>query len=543
MTETQLPVSAEEWARLRAEAVAAPPPHLSGEGVLLPYQRRLIEAVEQHEVVAFPKSRRIGATWGIGAKGVLLSGAARTAGGMDTLYIGYNLDMAREFIDVCAMWARSFSVGAGQVGEFLFADQDEHGHSRDIQAFRIQFASGFEIVALASRPRSLRGRQGFVIIDEAAFHDDLPGVLKAALAFLVWGGRVLVVSTHDGDENPFNELVNEIRAGKRAGHVLQTDFDEAVREGLYARVCLVKGWTWSPEAEAAWRAKIRAFYGEGAAEELDVIPRSGGARYLPLALIEARTSREVPVLRLSCDAAFVHLPEHLQAGFIHDWCEEHLGPRLRALHPLLPSAFGMDFARSVDLSVLWPVQVAADLRRRTPFLVEMRNVPFDGQRQVVFYVADRLPRLSAAALDATGNGSYLAEKTMQRYGAHRVEPIHLTEGWYRDNMPKLKAAFEDATIELPADAGVVDDFRQLALVRGVARIPDRRTVSKGEDKDKAGGARHGDAAVAAALAIYAAARRVAQAEGEALPPRQPVPAGLMDFVGGVARASVADFLG
>lgn len=299
MTETQLPVSAEEWARLRAEAVAAPPPHLSGEGVLLPYQRRLIEAVEQHEVVAFPKSRRIGATWGIGAKGVLLSGAARTAGGMDTLYIGYNLDMAREFIDVCAMWARSFSVGAGQVGEFLFADQDEHGHSRDIQAFRIQFASGFEIVALASRPRSLRGRQGFVIIDEAAFHDDLPGVLKAALAFLVWGGRVLVVSTHDGDENPFNELVNEIRAGKRAGHVLQTDFDEAVREGLYARVCLVKGWNWSPEAEAAWRAKIRAFYGEGAAEELDVIPRSGGARYLPLALIEARTSREVPVLRLT----------------------------------------------------------------------------------------------------------------------------------------------------------------------------------------------------------------------------------------------------
>ena len=89
---------------------------------------------------------------------------------MDTLYIGYNLDMAREFIDCCAMWAKAFDDGADDAGvaEFLFDD----GPTRRSQAFRIRFASGFEIVALASRPRSLRGRQGYVIIDEAAFHED-----------------------------------------------------------------------------------------------------------------------------------------------------------------------------------------------------------------------------------------------------------------------------------------------------------------------------------------------------------------------------------
>ena len=42
-----------------------------------------------------------------------------------------------------------------------------------INAFRIKFASGFEIMALSSAPRGLRGKQGVVIIDEAAFVDQL----------------------------------------------------------------------------------------------------------------------------------------------------------------------------------------------------------------------------------------------------------------------------------------------------------------------------------------------------------------------------------
>src|SRR3546814_1424375 len=67
---------------------------------------------------------------------------------------------------------------------------------------------------LSSRPRSLRGRQGYVIFDEFAFHDDPEELLKAGMAFIIWGGKVLVISTHNGDENPFNQLINDIRAGK-----------------------------------------------------------------------------------------------------------------------------------------------------------------------------------------------------------------------------------------------------------------------------------------------------------------------------------------
>ena len=540
-----LPITAADWAKLRAEAMASMPvlPDAQADGVLLGYQRTLLSTISANAVTCYEKSRRIGATWGVGAQAVITSGAARSAGGMDTLYIGYNLDMAREFIGVCGMWARSLGMAAGEVGEFLFRDQDREGGTREIAAFRISFASGFEIVALASRPRSLRGRQGFVIVDEAAFHDDLAELIKAAMALLIWGGKVLLISTHDGAENPFAELIQDARAGKNPFAVLRTTFDDALRDGLYQRVCLVRGKPWSPEAEATWRAEIRAYYGDGASEELDAIPRAGGARFLPLHLIEARADRAAPVLRWRCDDAFVHLPEHAREREAMAWCEEHLGPLLRALDPRLRKALGGDFARVGDLSVFWPIVVGADLVRRCPFTVELRNVPFDQQRQILFYILDRLGA-EYVALDRTGNGAYLAEVTMQRYGAHRVEGIHLSEGWYRDNMPKLKAAFEDAGLTIPADAGTVDDFRALQIIRGVARVPDVRTEAKGEDKNKAGGQRHGDAAIAAALAIYAASRDVGSTENLPLPPADLVGKQGLAFMGvGMGRAGIGEFLG
>ena len=99
--------------------------------------------------------------------------------------------------------------------EFLFDDGDP---DKQIKAFRIKFACGFQIIALPSRPRSLRGMQGFVIIDEAAFHEDLKELMKAAIALLIWGGRVLVISTHNGEDNYFNQLVKEARAGNGYGY-------------------------------------------------------------------------------------------------------------------------------------------------------------------------------------------------------------------------------------------------------------------------------------------------------------------------------------
>jgi phage FluMu gp28-like protein len=475
-----------------AAAKKAPPqPALD---VFLKYQQLLMSTVSCEAVTVVEKSRRTGYSWAIAAEAGLTAAADKAAGGMDVFYVGYNLEMAREFIDYVADWSKQLAPGAVAVEETFFTDP-EHP-DKQIKAFRVEFASGFKVLALPSMPRSLRGMQGMVIIDEAAFHDELEELLTAAFALLIWGGRVVVISTHNGDANPFNTLVNDIRAGRKPYKLLRCTFDDALADGLYKRICFTKGETWTPAKEKAWRASIIAFYGDGADEELGCIPSEGSGTYLPLAILEKCMEPGIPVVLYKCDSSFAQLSDHIRDAECADWCERVLLPLLRVIDPELRSVFGQDFGRTGDLSVIWPLLIQKNLRMRTPFVVEMRNVPFRQQEQILYYVGDRLPRLQAGALDARGNGQYQAERAMQHWGANRIAMVMPTVEWYRDNMPRYKAAFEDQMIIIPEDANVLADHRIIVMVKGVARVPER---TKGND----GGKRHGDSAIAGALAVFA----------------------------------------
>jgi phage FluMu gp28-like protein len=467
--------------------------------VLLEYQKTWIGIRAPLKVGE--KSRRIGLTWAEAADNVLVAASEKQAGGQTVYYLGYNQDMTVEYIQACAMWSRAFNYAAEEIEEGIWPDSDPE---KNIKTYTISFPSGHRIVALTSRPSNLRGRQGIVVIDEAAFHQDLAELLKAALALLIWGGEVHVISTHDGTDNPFNELINEIRAGKRKGLLFRCTFKEAVTGGLYRRVCLRKGIEYNAEDEAEWVQGVYDYYGDSADEELDCIPAQGGGAYLSLALIEQRTSPAVPVLRLKYPQGYETTPEHLRLAESLGWCEEHLLPLLDAIPGDVHSYYGHDFARSGDLSVIWPLVKEQNLRKRTPFLVELRNVPFAQQEQILFYIVDRLPNFLKGAPDARGNGSQLAESAAVKYGFNRIERVMLTEGWYRDNMPPFKAALEDGTFdEIPADRDVTGDIRAFRVVKGVARIPEKRTTEKGDTGAKGGDKRHGDAGIAAVLADYA----------------------------------------
>ena len=470
--------------------------------VLLPYQQRVLASTASHQLTVCEKSRRVGVTWAIGADAVLTSSAAKIAGGMDTFYIGYEKEMTREFIDTCAMWGKAFNQAAGEVEEFIFLDQ-KGDDTREIQAFRIRFASGYDITALCSRPRSLRGRQGYVIIDEAAFHDELDELLKSAMALLIWGGKVLVISTHNGADHPFNKLVEDVRSGQQKGELLRITFDDALADGLYQRICLIKDKEWSAEAERAWAADIRAFYRANAAEELDVIPKNAGGAYLPRMLIEARSSRDIPVIRWACDDAFSRRPESDTQAMALEFCERELLPHLATLDRHRPTAFGQDFGRTGDLSVMWPLQVTIDLVREAIFVLELRNVPFAEQKLIACYILDRLPQLGWAVFDASGNGAAHAEAARRKYGDNKVEELKLSTEWYRVNMPPYKAGFEGSSVLIPFDIDVRTDHELITMTNGVAKVPDD---ARGIGAD--GGQRHGDSAIAGALAFYASRKSV-----------------------------------
>ena len=499
------PVTHAEWERHRQTSRQTLPDTLKGQSlpdVLLPYQQRAVAAIMELPVVVIEKSRRIGLTWGIAAASVLLSASSRSAGGMDTLYLGYSLDMAREFIDTAAMWAKAFAPAACEVEECLFKDTKPDGSSDDILAYRIAFASGYEIMALTSRPRSLRGRQGMVILDEAAFHDQLDEVMKAALALLMWGGKVVAVSTHDGDTNPFNLLCEEIRKGNKPYALVKITFDEALADGLYRRICLVRGKAWSAQAERDWREELVAFYGEDADEELFVIPRHGSGAYIPAALIERAQRADVPVLRFEQADAWAELADHLQEAEARDWCEAELSPVLAGIPAGFDTYAREDFARKGDLTSLWIAQRRQDMSFPCVLLLELRNVPYEIQKLIVFFALSRLPRLRGGLFDATGNGGYLAEAAAKRFPG--IVAQMLNPAFYAGITPKFKAAFERDEVVMPRDVDVYNDHRSIRLVKGVPQIVrEEQRAGKGEDSKGRKKRRHGDSAIAHLLCFSA----------------------------------------
>ncbi len=460
---------------------------------LLGYQQRW--CADQTPVKVIEKSRRIGLSWGEAADTALL---CSSNSGMNAFYIGYTKDMAKEFIDDCASFAASYNLAAGEVSshEEVWFEGDER---KSIFVFVLRFASGWRVEALSSAPRNLRGKQGRVIIDEAAFHTNIAELLKAAMALLIWGGQVHVISTHDGAENPFNELCQDIRAGRLPYSLHRVTFDDAIEAGLYERVCLRTGKEPSAQDKAKWIAGIRAQYGDNAEEELDCVPKNSAGSWLSRALIEARMEGGAVLRWKPPEEGFVMWSEGQRTAEMRCWLDEHVAPQLALLDPTLASYMGEDFGRTGDLTVMVPAQLRKNLQRRMPFSVELKNCPFDQQRETAFYLLDRLPNFRHAKFDARGNGQYLAEKALQRYGASRIECVMLTQQWYRDNTAPMKAAFEDGSISLFADADTVDDLRAFQVVKGIPLLSDKRTT--GSDNNQ----RHGDAGVAILLS-HAATR-------------------------------------
>jgi len=409
------------------------PPAMAGLGrgdLLLRYQQKALAECSLHSLLVIEKSRRIGLTWGLAAFAVLTAGARRGEGGDDVSYISFSQEMTREFIDAAAMWAKAFLGVTADVNETLFDDVDEHGNTKAIKAFRINFASTFEITALSSAPRSLRGRKGVVIIDEAAFVDNLDELLKAALALLMWGGRVVVVSTHNGIDNPFNQLLDEIRSGRRKGGTFKITFQDAIGDGLYERICLVNGREATAAGGAAWEADIRSSYGDAAAEELDCIPATGAGAWLP------------PDLVIAAQSEFAGKPDLYAKGLC---------------------VIGRDIARRRDLAVMWLFELVGSilwLRERR----EMRDVSFTEQEQIFDGLMKRYHVLRAG-VDQTGMGEGEGERAIARHG-DRVQGILFTPAAKLDMAIAMKKRFEDGTIRIPDDAAIRADFRAIKRAKG-----------------------------------------------------------------------------
>lgn len=460
--------------------------------VLLPYQQRWV--ADQSEVKIFVKSRRIGGSWAEAGESALE--ASRT-NGQDTWYIGYTKDMAIEFIRDVADWAKFYNLAVSEIQEY--EEVFEHGDEKKaVLAFTIKFASGHRVTALSSAPRNLRGKQGRVIIDEAAFHDNLAELLKAAFALLIWGGCVRIISTHNGVMNPFNQLVEDVKAGRLPYTLHTCTFDEALAEGLYQRICLKRGIQWTEQNEKEWADNIRNIYADNVDEELNCIPKNSGGRWLSRPLIEQAMSADTPIFLYKQKDEFNLQSDNYREMDCLDWCEQHLNPFLSQL-PQGSIYIGGDYGRNGDLTDYAIAVQTSDLNLQCVGVVELENIPFSQQEQVLNYICDKLQnQLTGMALDARGIGASNAEKAMQRYSSEIVQCVKFSQAWYSLNMPPFKAGLEDKVLfNLPKHENTLSDLLAFEIIDGIPKLPHKK--NKGEDKQL----RHGDMGIALVLMYFA----------------------------------------
>lgn len=453
--------------------------------VLLPYQKEWL--ADKSAVKVWEKSRRIGASYVEALCSAVLASLKKSAGGMSSFYLSYSKEMTQQFVNDCAFWAKILGIACSGMEEVVLKNED-----KDITVYKIRFDSGFEVWGLPSVPRSLRSKQGHVVIDEAAFCEDLRELLKAAMALLMWGGSVSILSTHNGDDNPFNELITEIREGKKDYTLHRTTITDALSDGLYKRICEVRGREWTAEKEKEWLTQLEKDYGDAAEEELYCVPSSSGARYFPSSLIQSVADKSIPVFRFAESDAFTFEKPNKREAKALGWFKQ-VKSTLQSTGNSV--CMGEDFARSGDLTTLWfDEELPDDKGTHTLCVIELRNIPFEQQWQFLRNCMNALKDFDGGAFDSRGNGQMIAELAAQEWPG-RIFQVMLTRKWYAENFPRVKSAFEDKVSDVPDDLFIKDDYKVVQLNQGVPLITDRT----GQNKSR----RHGDACVAKAMAVFA----------------------------------------
>ena len=429
------------------------------EGVFMLHQRRWLE--DRSPLKICEKGRRTGITFASAWDDTLTAASAFSAGGQNCFYIGDTKEKGLEYIGYVRHFAKCIGEQLVACEEFLFEDRQESGETKFITAYRARFASGFRVEALASRPANIRGLQGRVTIDEAAFHSDVRSVIAAANALLIWGGEVRIISTHNGVNNPFNQLVNEARAGRSPWKVHRYSFDDAVANGLYERVCLKRGTKPTAEGKKEWYALIRGSYGsnkDAEHEELDVEPAEGEGAWLTYDVIVA------------CEHPDAGKPELYQGG---------------------PCTIGNDIAIRRDLWVAWVWEWIGDVRWAREIVV-LRAASFAAQDAEIDRLMSRY-QVTRLVADQTGMGEKPVEDMKRRYGS-RVEGVVLSSITRLNIATTAKQAFEDRTARIPAgDVALRASLHKLKRVAGPTGAP--RLVAESDDSG------HADEFWAAALGL------------------------------------------
>lgn len=405
------------------------------------------------------KSRRVGITYAECYR-ITRDLATKKVKNNKTWFSSADLSASEEAVDYVGFWARMLNTAAKYVGEVVI-DKDD-----DITAHRVSFSNGCEFNAISSNPTRFRSKGGDVILDEFAHHKDQEKMFTAAKPSMMWGNKVKIISSHNGDETYFNGLVKEILKGKdgtmKNWFHTKITIEDAIKDGL---IDTILGHKASKEEVAQFlEDTFSGMTDEAIQEEFYCTPRSSSKNHLlPYELINAIERDNI----------------------LDDKLENITGDLF----------VGMDIGRKNNPSVIWVDELLGEMLY-TRKVIPLKNVAYRTQKEILYSILSH-PNFRRAAIDATGIGNQLAEETQQDFGVLRVEAVMFTPRSKEEMASHTYIMVEGKKTLIPRDKVIRDDFYSVRAVVTAAG-----NVRYEADIDKDGG--HADYFWAKALCLSAA---------------------------------------
>ncbi len=396
------------------------------------YQKDWINDPARFSIVE--KSRRTGITYGESYRTVRDS-ASDNVKNKKTWFSSADLSAAEEFIDYVGWWAKILNTAAKHIGEVLI-DKDQ-----DITAHRVVFSNDVQVNAISSNPEKFRSKGGDIILDEFAHHRDQVKMFTAAKPSMMWGNRVRIISTHNGDGSFFNSLIKEIKKGKEGSmknwshHNIP--IDRAIKEGLVDRILGHKA---SEEDISEFlEDTFSGMTQEAIDEEFYCIPRSDSANHLLTYDLINAIERD-NILFEDIDKLFA-----LATG---------------------PLFAGIDVGRKSDRTSIIVGELLGEIIY-TRLKISLKDTTFTKQEEYIYYLLSH-PLMRRACIDATGLGMQMAERAKEKFGSNKVEEVTFTNSSKAEMAEYTYVSVEGCKVLIPRDKEMRDDLYKIRAVKTAA---------------------------------------------------------------------------
>lgn len=396
---------------------------------MLPYQERWIR--DKSIMKLMEKSRRVGISYASSYEDSRRH--SNQDNHLQTWVSSRDELTARQYVRDVMAFVKILHKAASYLGEKVLTDDKGKSHSVHV----IDFASGHPLHSLSSNPDAFAGRGGFVKLDEFALRNDPGMVYSIAGPTIDWGGALAIISTHRGSANYFNTLIREIHEkGNPKGWshhrvTLQDALDQGFLWKLQTKLKEGDPRLEMDEGDYFDYQRSRARDEETFLQEYCCIPADDAGAFIETALIDGCTYKE---------------------GEKWEWTLE----QALASDGLLYG--GLDIGRKHDLTSFIMVERVAGkffVRKR----IDLKNMPFTMQESELWPWFEACNRV---AIDNTGLGMQFAERSQERFGKYRVDPVTFSNSMKEALAYPVRSAFEDKAILIPfEDDALIADIRKI----------------------------------------------------------------------------------